>query len=453
MEEKTGKNKLWSWIENIKGDKVVWMIVILLILLSIVSIFASTSLLALEQGSTRLDIFKEQLFIVALGIIAIFICYFIPSIGFFRVLSQLGFAVSIGMLFCLIAGISTVEFNDAVRALRIGGFQLHVYEVVKVAMVMYLSWAMQAYHKDEFKIANYLSSRYSSFDWMRYPLAKRFIYIFIPMLLVCGCIAMGSLSSALFIGVIMLVTVLIGGIRFRDLILPGIIGLAAAGILVGMHFLAPEKILPRMDTWISRLNPPDYESKITEYAPSTQEFRDALDKLRQPEGAKMAIKEGGLIGKGPGKSTQKYVVAVMFGDYMFSFIVEEYGLFGAIIVIILYVSLLARGSLIVRNCENLFAKTAVAGLTLLISGQAIWHMYINVGIGPLTGQTLPLISHGNTSFLCFSIAFGIILSISKLTKESIDKMEEKADPIINNIEENVGDTLNELDIFDSSEDL
>lgn len=451
MEEKKDKKVLWSKIENIKGDKIVWMIVIFLILFSIVSIFASTSLLAIEQGTTRLDIFKEQLFIVGLGIAAIFICYFIPSIGFFRVLSQLGFVLSIGLLFCLVAGIGTVEFNDAVRALRIGGLQLHVYEVVKVAMIMYLSWAMQAYHKNEFRIANYLALKFEWCGWMASRTAKRFIYIFIPMLLVCGCVAMGSLSSAVFIGFIMLVTVLIGGIRFRDLILPAVIAIIGAVALIGLHSAAPDKILPRMNTWANRINPPDYKKIIMEYPPSSKEWRDAMDKIRQPEGALVAIKEGGLLGKGPGKSTQKYVVAVMFGDYMFSFILEEYGLLGGIFVIILYVSLLARGSLIVRNCENLFAKTAVAGLILLISGQAMWHMYINVGIGPLTGQTLPMISHGSTSFLCFSIAFGIILSISKLTKERLDSMEEEADPIIKPIEENVQDTLNELDIFESSD--
>jgi cell division protein FtsW len=111
----------------------------------------------------------------------------------------------------------------------------------------------------------------------------------------------------------------------------------------------------------------------------------------------------------------------MFEDYMFSFIIEEYGILGAIVVIFLYISLLARGSMIVRNCDNLFAKTAVAGLVLLITGQAMMHMFINVGIGPLTGQTLPMVSHGNSSFIMFSIAFGIILSISRSAKRKMDK--------------------------------
>jgi len=92
--------------------------------------------------------------------------------------------------------------------------------------------------------------------------------------------------------------------------------------------------------------------------------------------------------------------------------------------------LLARGSLVVRNCNNVFAKTAVAGLVILISGQAFMHMLINVDLGPMTGQTLPMISHGNSSFLAFSIAFGIILAISRMAKANIDKETLQAKPLV-----------------------
>ena len=147
---------------------------------------------------------------------------------------------------------------------------------------------------------------------------------------------------------------------------------------------------------------------------------EAIDKIRQPESAKIAVKEGGIFGKGPGNSTQKYSVYAIFSDYIYSFIIEEYGLFGGILVLVLYVSLLARGSLIVRLCDSTFAKIAVAGLVLLITGQAFMHMFINVNIGPLTGQTLPMVSHGSSSFLSFSVAFGVLLSISKLAKKNMD---------------------------------
>ena len=142
----------------------------------------------------------------------------------------------------------------------------------------------------------------------------------------------------------------------------------------------------------------------------------------------------------------------MFSDYMFSFIIEEYGILGGILVITLYVSLLARASLIVRSCDNEFAKTAVAGLAVLISGQALMHMFINADLGPLTGQTLPMISHGKSSFFAFSIAFGVLLSISKMAKAKIMKEEAESEPLVEGLgiqDDNVQNTLAELDDFES----
>ena len=157
------------------------------------------------------------------------------------------------------------------------------------------------------------------------------------------------------------------------------------------------------------------------------DWQKRLDKIQQPNAAKIAVAEGGLIGKGPGGSTQKYIVPVMFGDYMFSFLLEEYGLWGGIIIILLYVSLLARGSWIARLCDSDFARTAVGGLTLLITAQAFLHMYINVGLGPLTGQTLPLVSHGKSAFLAFCVAFGVIISISRMANNKIRQEEAAAE--------------------------
>ena len=166
--------------------------------------------------------------------------------------------------------------------------------------------------------------------------------------------------------------------------------------------------------------------------------------------AKIAIHEGRVVGKGPGRSTQRYVVPIMFEDYMYSFIVEEYGLLGGLLVIILYLSLLARGSIIVRNCDNHFAKTAVAGLVLLITCQAMMHIAINCDMGPLTGQTLPMISHGNSSFLMFSLAFGIILSISKMAKRKIAREAAKAEPLVDRaIKDEVSSGLDDLDQMES----
>ena len=136
---------------------------------------------------------------------------------------------------------------------------------------------------------------------------------------------------------------------------------------------------------------------------------------------------------------------------MFSFIIEEFGLWGALTIIILYLSLLARGSIIVRNCGNdIFAKVAVAGLCLLISGQAFLHIFVNVDIGPMTGQTLPLISHGTSAFICFCVAFGIILSLSRIAGRRIDRETRDAEPLME-IKDNMRASLDDLDAYESGE--
>lgn len=185
----------------------------------------------------------------------------------------------------------------------------------------------------------------------------------------------------------MFVTILIGGIKFKDILAPAVLCVAVIAVCIGIYWVSGGQVFERFGTAINRLAIGEKHQNIKDLKPGTVEFQDALDDIIQPASAKIAIHEGGIIGKGPGNSTQKYTVPLMFSDYMFSFIIEEYGILGGILVITLYVSLLARASLIVRSCDNEFAKTAVAGLAVLISGQALMHMFINADLGPLTGQT------------------------------------------------------------------
>lgn len=427
MAKRDNGKKFWNFVGNLQGDKVVWMIVLLLILLSIVAIFSSTPLLAIQQHTTRTAIMKEQLLISLAGLFFIILCYNIRSQRFFRAVSKLGWGFSMLLLIFLVAHgnlgvIKALYINDAWRSISVFGFQVHVFEVVKVAMVMYLSWAVDAYQNKKLHPLFFKES-----EWVKKHAEgiTKFTYIYFPMLSVCVGIMPGSLSSTLFIGGIMFVTILVGGIGVKELILPFAGAIALLLLLVAIDKATPKPIFPHLESALARLeNNREHQLDVIRTAPRNSiEFQKALDKMKQPMSAKIAVHEGRgiLIGKGPGGSTQRYVVPVMFEDYMFSFIIEEYGILGAIVVIFLYISLLARGSMIVRNCDNLFAKTAVAGLVLLITGQAMMHMFINVGIGPLTGQTLPMVSHGNSSFIMFSIAFGIILSISRSAKRKMDK--------------------------------
>ena len=435
------KGTVWNIFDRIQGDKVVWIIVLMLILISIVCIFSSTSRL-LVGSQTRLDIVKSQLFIVAVGLGVIIVCYNIKNIKIFRWFSQWGFLISFVLLGLLLSKIDSgfiksIELNGARRIIQIGGFQLHVFEVVKVAMVLYLAWALDALKKGELR-------------GPKKEIWKKVIYIYAPFLITLLMIVPGSNSAALFIGGIMFIVILLGGGNLRDMAILAAAAVVILGACWGIYEISGHKLMGRIGTAISRISEHDnWEQKVIEARDGSDEYYRALDKIRQPYSAKIAIKEGGLLGKGPGQSTQRYVVPDISEDYMYSFIIEEYGLWGALIIIFLYVSLMARGSIIVRNCgKDLYAKISVAGLCLLITGQAFLHMFVNADIGPMTGQTLPLISHGNSAFLCFSLAFGIILSFSRIAQQRIEKEQRAAEPLLE-LKENVNNGLDELDDFES----
>lgn len=240
----------------------------------------------------------------------------------------------------------------------------------------------------------------------------------------------------------------------KEVIAIGIIAAIGLGLILGLHkagFLKNSRI----PTMISRVTD-DKISKLDsldQYQRGSNEFTRIKDELKQPVGAMLAIQEGGIGGKGIGRSTQKYAVPVIFGDYIFSFIVEETGILGALCIILLFFSLLARGTLIAKECDKYYDKVLVSGLVILIVGQAFMHMAVNVHLPlvPQTGQTLPLVSHGTNSFLVFSLVFGILLSISKDARENMAKREAQAAPIIEHSDDEVKNGLDDLESFESEE--
>ena len=424
----------------------VWIIVLLLFLASIVCMFSSSARL-LKDEMSRIDVVTEQFKTVLGGLVLVILLYNIKRISIFRVASSFGLLLSFVLLLLLDLRISTpivksIETNGAYRVLQLNGMQIHVFEIVKVAMVMYLAWAIDAIKRN----CHLMPGRSLSEKW------KKILYLYIPFLVIFVMIIPGSNSSALFIGGIMYIVILLGGGNLKDMLILGACGITAIMICFGIYKISDGKMMSRIGTGIARVfESEDWEKKFLESPKNSKDYNLALDAISQPYSAKIAIKEGGLIGKGPGESTQKYKVPDYSEDYIYSFIIEEYGLAGGIFVLVLYLSLLARGSIIVRNCGNdEFAKISVAGLCLLITGQAFLHMFVNADIGPMTGQTLPLISHGTSAFLCFCIAFGIILSFSRIASRNIERETRNADPLMET-HDSVRDGLAELDAFESGQ--
>jgi len=450
------EGSLWNISSRLEGDRVIWIIVLCLIMFSIVAISSSTSLLALQNKSTRMPIAMEQVIVSLLGMGIILFIYKIGRIGYFRWISRSGFLLSFLMLTFLASHFDNIPFfraakvNEAWRCIVIFGFQLHVFEFVKVLMIMYIAWATDALKngKEHFITDDMAKRKHLAF--MSREWARVCFYIILPIGITTLLIALGSNSSAGFIGVVMMVTAIVGGLKFKYLLtLVGTVALCGT-VILGTYHLSEKKVFSRVGLIEHRIRLvfEDPLKRLSEEKPGTQGFQDVLDETMQPVSAKVAVSEGGFFGKGPGKSTQRYKVAVMYEDYMFSFIVEEYGWIGAIILMMLYGSLLARGSIIVRNCDNHYAKVMIAGLVIMIASQALMHMVVNVDLFPLTGQTLPMISHGKSSFIAFSIAFGIILSVSKLAKRKIEQEAAKADPIIVT-NDDVKDRLTDLDNLES----
>ncbi len=444
QKKESSRGPLWAMLQKVEGDKVILIIVLLLLLVSFLAIFSSTPLLPAQE--TRLQTMTEHGGVALLGIILMFILYHM-KVEWMKPLSQIGFGLSAIMLGMLIMKVNisgiihTQTINGAVRNFSVAGLQIHVFEVVKVAMIMYLAWAMNAVKEDSssekgtLKLANYLSRKYKRLEFLSKPFWKRAMYIYGPTLMISLMVFIGSGSSAIFICAVLVAAMFLGGVPLKELALAGAVLFIGFFSMVTIHKISDGKAIKRVGTMISRMNA-DYDMNRLEGL-TGDDYNNMVDTLSQPVAAMIAVHEGGLLGKGIGNSTQKYRVQNIYGDYMYSFIIEEYGLIGGIIILILYVSLLARSSIIARMCNDDFAKFAIGGLSLLITGQAFMHILVNVDIGPMTGQTLPLISHGASAFLVFCIAFGIILSISRMAKKKMQTVEEMSQDNMNALQENI----------------
>lgn len=437
--EKTEKNIFQRLFDSIEGDKVLLMIIIMLFMVSSLAIFSATSIMPqVRNGSvTRPQLFVEQLIFIVVSLGAVFVIYRFKTFKWFKILGRFSFLISLVLLLMLDAhvnlGIIRAQcINSAWRTLYFLGFQLHVFEVVKVLMILYLSWAVHTWKNDGFKLMKVLQEAtgktFFTNEWF-----TGLIYIFIPIGVTALLVFMGSVSSMLFITLVMFITIVIGGFPMKQTFtyLASFAGILVMVIM--LWFATDGKFMStlRLGTAMSRLesfsshDDLSFDEKVLQLGRHTAEGRKFIDDNRQEIGSLIAIKEG-ILPLGPGSSTQKYKVPVMYGDYMYSLIVEEYGFIGGIIVIMLFLSLLARGSLIARNCNDVFARTAVGGITVMISAQAMMHIAINVGLMPMTGQTLPLISDGKSSMLMFSVALGIVFCISKIVRKQIQAEEAAA---------------------------
>ena len=426
---------------KLKGDRLIWIIVVLFAMISIVAVFSSSSFLASSRGISKVAIFLEQTKSVLMGFLALFICYLIP-LRVYRTLSFVIYGASVLMLLMLFVPGLRAEINGAVRGIKVAGHTFQVFEFAKIGVIIYLAKALELWSDklDDFK-----------------QFALR---ILLPVGAVCLLIMQNSFSSALLIGIISFLILFFMNVSFKNLnITVGI--LAAAVLLMFLTYHAffagrPErlnssvgKIFNRFGTVENRLTAHFDKEEQNLEGLSSRELQQLKDKDRQSENAKVAISEGGIFGKGPGKSTQRYSLSMAFSDFIYAFIVEEYGLLGGIVVIFLYLIFLFRCIRLCQRCSATYSSVLIVGLSFLIVTQAFLHILVNVRILPITGHTLPLISHGGTAYLVLSGAFGMILSVNR----QLDKQDAREKALREAEAATLGDSYNSFttDTTDTSE--
>ncbi len=392
-------DKKESILNKLNGDRVIWIVVFLLSLISIALIYSSSSSLAYKEKTTNFAFLIKQVQFVVMGLVALYACYKIP-LGWYRFLAYPALGLSIILL--ALTPIIGQEINGARRWINLGFTTFQPAEMAKIAIVLYLARALEVSKLNTFK--------------------EFLIKIIIPIGVTCILILIGSVSAALFVGMISLLMLIIAGVKWNYIFKAAGIAACALLVIILLHF-AGVKLFSRLDTALSRLIRFGSSNEITEELTPEEKQKEA-DKTYQADMAKVAISSVGILGKGPGKSTQRYFLPHPYSDYIYTIIIEEYGLAGGVFVLMLYLWFLFRCVILAKNCTKVFSALTVAGLGLLITVQATLHILVNVGYLPVTGHTLPLLSLGGTSLIILSCAFGIILSVSRTIDVSSQKKQK-----------------------------
>lgn len=402
-----------------KGDKVIWMVFFFLCLVSVIEVFSASSSLTYKTGD-YLGPTAKHIGILCLGILLMLVTLNIKC-RYFKLATPILLGLSVfTLLLVLVAGHAV---NGAGRWLSIFGMQFQPSEIAKGTMVLSTAQILSAMQTD------HGADRHA------------FQYIFIVWLCIVPMIMFENLSTAALLSVVIFMMMIIGRVPTRQLLRV----VAAVAIIVVMALssvlaLGDEKeaddnpqsmtemvakngktiqtkkhhgLLHRMGTWKARI----YNFMDNKDVPPE---KVDLDKDAQTAYANIAIASSNIIGKGPGNSEERDFLPQAFSDYIYAIIIEETGLLGAFLVAMLYIILLFRTGRIANRCENNFPAFLAMGLALMLVVQALFNMCVAVGIVPVTGQPLPLISKGGTSSIINCIYIGAILSVSRTAKKNGD---------------------------------
>jgi cell division protein FtsW len=360
---------------------VIWAIVLLLSITSMLAVYSSISTLAFKSASGNQEIILiKHAFTLLFGLGLMYLVHKIPFFYFSKT-SQLAYWISIPLLaLTLILGVS---LNDASRWLVVPGLGIsfQTSDFAKLALIMF--------------VARLLAKKQENIK----DLQGAFLPVLFPILIICGLILPANFSTAAVLFTTCLVLMFISGLNLKYLFALIGTGIACLSIFVYVVINSPNK--GRIGTWKNRI-----ENFIGGNSGSANNANYQVNQ------AKIAIATGGILGKGPGGSTQRNFLPHPYSDFIYAFIIEEYGLIGGSFIMFLYVILLFRAIRIANRSDNLFGSFLAIGCAIMLVFQAMINMAVAVNLIPVTGQPLPFISKGGTSVIFTGIAIGIILSVS-----------------------------------------
>ena len=374
-----------------KGDKVIWIIFLFLCLISIVEVFSAASTLTYKSGDHWGPITQHSV-IMMVGAFIVVLVHNIPC-KYFRVLPF--FLLPLSCILLLIVMIMGNYVNGAARWMSFAGIQFQPSEFAKMAVII---------------VTAFILSRFQEED-NAHP--KAFKYIMWILGIVFALIAPENGSTAVLLFGVVFLMMVIGRIPWKQLGMLIGVSLLLLSIFVGIIMVTPASkyrdlpMMHRVETWQNRIKG-HFENK--EAVPAA---KFDIDKDAQIAHANIAIATSHVIGKMPGNSVQRDFLSQAFSDFIFAIIIEELGLLGGAFIVMLYLWLLIRAGKIAKRCEKTFPAFLIMGIAMLLVAQAMLNMMVAVGLFPVTGQPLPLISKGGTSTLINCAYIGMMLSVSR----------------------------------------
>ncbi len=392
-----------------KGDRVVWILLLILMSLSVIECFSAMGTLAYKDVGALFEPIFRHARLLLLGLATVILLHHIPY-SWTGAIAPFAMIVSIVLLLVALFSKAGVEMNDARRWVEVFGIEFQPSEIAKFSLVMYLAWTLGRAHRSE--------------DGM----VKAFWKVILATGIICALIVTQNMSTAIMIAVFSYLMLIVAGAPKKHMIwLTAIVGGAALLMYIALTSIPDIPGVDRWASWHNRL--------VTNSVDVLDPSYTRTDENSQEHYAKIAISQGKFLGSLPGNSSQRDFLPQAYSDFIYAIIIEDMGWFGMVLVPALYIILLFRCRKIAKSCTKMTPALLAMGAGLIVALQAFVNMAVAVGFFPVTGQTLPILSRGGTSGIITCWYFALILSVSRYgASESEDEVWQAEDQELDRME-------------------